>query len=64
MNIQKASCADGDHFVVCDCFASLLPLVGTTFFREHREHHAKPYTRHEVTARRAGAPSGRTHAAS
>ncbi len=27
---------------------------------DHREHHAKPNTRHEVTAARAGRPSGRT----
>ena len=27
---------------------------------DHREHHAKPNTSHEVTAARAGRPSGRT----
>ena len=63
MNHDKeinASCADGDHFVVCIPLRAVLPMVGTEFFREHRERHAKPNTRHEVIARRVGAPSGRT----
>ena len=33
---------------------AVLPMVGTELMSDHREHHAKPNTRHEVTAARAG----------
>jgi hypothetical protein len=35
-------------------------LYAATFSCDHREHHAKLGASHEVTAARAGRPSGRT----
>jgi len=35
-------------------------MVGKEVIRDQREHQPKGYTSHEVTARRAGGPSGRT----
>ena len=39
---------------------AVLPLVGQIWFATIGSTHAKPNTRHEVTAARAGRPSGRT----
>ena len=44
-------------------FAQVLPMVGTSIYaRDQRKRHPKGYTSHEVTAARAGRPSGRTQA--
>jgi hypothetical protein len=53
--------AAGGHFVLYTGFAVGLPLVGTSILsRDPRERRPKGNTSHEVTARRAGGPSGRT----
>jgi 5-methylthioadenosine/S-adenosylhomocysteine deaminase len=59
-NNAKSPYAGGEHFAVCLGLRVAHPLVGTEFIRDHRERHAKRYTRHEVTAPRGAGPSGRT----
>jgi hypothetical protein len=50
----------GGHFVTHIGLRADLPSVGTKLVCDHREHHAKLGKSHEVTAARAGRPSGRT----
>ena len=57
----RAPCAGGGHFVTCIPLRVARPSgAKRTSFPTHRVGHAKPNTCHEVTALRAGGPSGRT----
>jgi hypothetical protein len=60
MSCRTGALRGGGHFVTCIGLREVLPLVGTSISRDQRERHPKGYTSHEVTAARAGRPSGRT----
>ncbi len=63
--IESTPYAGGGHFVTCNGFAGCFLWSQAIFDAEQREGPAvyfrkDQYTRHEVTAVRAGRPSGRT----
>ena len=54
----RAPYAGSGHFVTRIGLRVVLPMVAIKIRADHREHDAKPNTSHEVTAARAGLPSG------
>ncbi len=58
---QEAPCAGSGHFVTFAELRVVLPLVDTRIiFAIIGSTNAQPNTSHELTASRAGSPSGRT----